>query len=293
MQTKRMQVYPRPVFPLQVYGYHTNPPTPRVERGCLFGWYHRLSELLLELAQGKKTFRQVQIDVKRYRFPAKRLRQLAQTNAARGVTERLTEITGISKESLHFSAVRCKPDAGHSDSENEGPATMQLPFALLSTTVSKCLAADPNHFEIALEPVPPNVAASSFVNSPEYRNHDLVREVQGTGETVVPVGLYSDGVKVGEAPHEDSIYAIYVFFPHLGIQECAKPGNKHVFTVYRKSEATKETLEDIWKVLLWDLQALAKGRLPQAGEEGKPLSEQTPGDYLHGNWGSPRRCTLR
>ena len=92
-------------------------------------------------------------------------------------------------------------------------------------------------------------------------------------------------MQVGADVHTDSLYVIYFYFPHLGTDECAKPQNKHVFTVYRKSESTQQTLDDIWNVLLWDLQALSQGRVPKAGEEHNILENQELGDYIFGSWG--------
>ena len=68
--------------------------------------------------------------------------------------------------------------------------------------------------------------------------------------------------------------------------------SKHIFTVYRKSEATQETVNDIWSVLLWELQALSLGREPKLGEQTKPLQSQEPGPYLNGDWGRKHRFCL-
>ena len=54
-------------------------------------------ELLIELAQGAKTFEQVGRDARRLG-----LHTLVHTNPARGITQRLRELTGISKESLSW-----------------------------------------------------------------------------------------------------------------------------------------------------------------------------------------------
>ena len=82
--------------------------------------------------------------------------------------------------------------------------------------------------------------------------------------------------------HPDSLYAIYLYFLHTDSDETARPVSKHLYTVYRKSDSTAETLEDIWSILLWELKALASGFLPLAGEERKPLTEQRFGELLTG-----------
>ena len=85
---------------------------------------------------------------------------------------------------------------------------MRLPFILLSTHVEQLLAKDQMFFEVELEDLDDGMAASTFVNSREYRNYPLVQACHPVGETVVPVSLYSDGVAVGEDPHRDSLYVV-------------------------------------------------------------------------------------
>ena len=231
-------------------------------------------DLLLALAAGTKTFEQVKRDAETFLFASSKLRSLVASNPARGITDRLRELTGICKNSLFFFPVRCPEDL-------EGRTTRRQPFSLLSTKVMQVLAQDPSYFEVVAEPVSsPDVIASSFTNSPEYLTHDLVRAAHGTDLQVIPVGLYSDGVKVCCDTHPDGLYVIYLYFLHRPSDEVAKPTSKHLFTVYRKSESSAQTLEDIWKVLLWELQALASGCAPVLGEESRPLVEQAPGDRI-------------
>ena len=68
-------------------------------------------------------------------------------------------------------------------------------------------------------------------------------------------------------------------------KEAGRPEAKFVYTVYRKSEATPETLQDIWRVLLWELQALQHGRKALLGQEGVRLEDQVSGDYVGQRWG--------
>ena len=89
--------------------------------------------LLLELARGKKTFEQVAVDARRLVRKGADLSALTGSNAARCITQRLQELTGISKDSLHFFDVRCKP--GTADPGLAGEK-MKLPFILLSTHIS-------------------------------------------------------------------------------------------------------------------------------------------------------------
>ncbi len=245
--------------------------------------------LLLELAQGKKTFEQVSIDAKRLCRNGVDLRALTGSNPARSITNRLVELTGISKDNLHVFPVRCKPAAAE---QGLGGDKMRLPFILLSTHVEQLLGKDGSYFEIELGVRKEEVAASSFISSREYINHDLVQACFPLGETVVPAGLYSDGVSVGMDPHADSLYVVYIYFLHRPLREAGRPESKFVFTLYRKSEATPETLEDIWKVLLWELQALQHGRRPMVGQESLPLHEQVPGEHLCGRWGRWHRICL-
>ena len=73
---------------------------------------------------------------------------------------------------------------------------MRHPFVLISTIVEKVLQNDEYYFEVEIAPQADGIVASSFTRSPEYLGHPLVQECSVRGETVVPISLYSDGVKV-------------------------------------------------------------------------------------------------
>jgi len=238
-------------------------------------------ELLAEFVSEIKSFQQLDRDARRFGIDS-----LIHTNPRRGIAARLETLTGISKDSLTFVPIRCEAEAATSDDR------MNHPFVLISTIVEKCLARDEHFFEVVETPTAADVVASSFVNSPEYQTHPLVLACKGSGITVVPISLYSDGIKVCCDTHPDSLYAIYINFIHRGVNECARKESKHVLTVYRKSEATPETLQDIWAVILWDLQALAKGCKPVSGEVWKPLHQQACGPPLNGAWGLWHRVCL-
>ena len=59
-------------------------------------------DLLAEYASGEKTFAQVRKDAQKFEFASAGLRRLIHTNASRGLTERLKQLTGVDKESLVF-----------------------------------------------------------------------------------------------------------------------------------------------------------------------------------------------
>ena len=141
-------------------------------------------ELLVELASGFKTFEQVKADAVRFGLPT-----LIHSNPSRGITARLKELTGISKESLTFFPIRCKLEAATNGS------TMPHPFVLPSTIVEKCLEKDEYFFQIHRSPIADDVEASKLINSPEYLSHELVQECLPRGETVIPMSLYSDGLR--------------------------------------------------------------------------------------------------
>ena len=141
-------------------------------------------QLLLDYTAGKKTAEQVQVDAKTFRRGAPELQNLMDSNASRGVNCRLQELTGISNESLHRSQVRFLD------------GKRMHPFILPSTHVAKLVETNISFFEVAALDNPEGVVASSFVASPEYKEHPLVKELQGV-ETVVPMGFYADGVAVG------------------------------------------------------------------------------------------------
>ena len=253
-------------------------------------WRRRASgkaelEILLELAQGRKTYVDVRKEAKRFAFEAPSLRKLIGENASRTIQQgRLKELTGISSESLTYFNIRCKAGEDH--------AMKRHPFNLLSTTIKQRLQADPTYFDVSQRVDKADTVASSFVNSPEYTCHELVQECMPRGEVVIPVGLYGDGVAVGVDVYQDSLYVMYIYFPHRGMGEGSLPASKHIFTCYRKSQADQQTLDDIWKVLLWELQALALGREPKLGEQSKPLESQVPGEFLLGGWGQKHRFCL-
>ena len=136
-------------------------------------------KLLIQLASGKKTFEQVSADAAMCGVDT-----LLGSNAARGVRRRLQDLTGISKDSLTFFPIRCKPDVA-----TEGGAHMRHPFVLISTIVAKCLQSDVYFFEVDASPIGSDTVASSFINSPQYSDHPLVQQCRTTGETVVPISL--------------------------------------------------------------------------------------------------------
>jgi len=247
---------------------------PRIMASSSSLWRRRASgkaelALLLDLAQGKKTYEDVKTEAERYAFEAPALRKLIGTNSSRTVQSRLETLTGISKDALTYFDIRRKGEG------DEAPLpTKRHPFHLLTSTIKRRLQSDPEYFEVGQKEDQPDTVASSFTNSPEYTCHELVQDCASRGEMVIPIGIYGDGIAVGVDVYQDSLIAIYIYFPHRGVEECRKPGSKHTFTVYRKSEATPETVDDIWNVLLWELQALASGREPRLGEQTKPLECQ-------------------
>ena len=166
-------------------------------------------DLLLELATGAKTFEQVRKDALKSFFPGVELKKAVQSNASRGATSRLADLTGISENTLHHFPVRCKLE-----SATEGNKMMH-PFVLVSTMVEKLLQKDEFFFELQQAPLEDCTAASSFTNSPAYLGHPLVKELQGTGETVLPCSIYSDGIKVCCDNHPDTRYGIYTHRDHI------------------------------------------------------------------------------
>ena len=90
--------------------------------------------LLRELAAGKKTFEQVKDDALKFAFAGKKLKNLARSNASRGIKDRLKQLTGIGEDTLDFFPLRRQGEAkGH-------------PFSLLHKKIQNLLAGDPGHF---------------------------------------------------------------------------------------------------------------------------------------------------
>jgi len=100
-------------------------------------------ELLIELASGGKTFTQVQKDAHRLG-----LESLDHSNPSMVITERLRQLTGVSKESLSFFPAKCNPDSA----TEVGGECMRHPFVLISTIVEKVLQNDEYYFEVEIAP---------------------------------------------------------------------------------------------------------------------------------------------
>ena len=203
-------------------------------------------KLLLALARGKKSFEQVAEDARDFSYAGKNISALAHCNAARGVTERLVGLTGISKESLDYFPIRFK-------GEDDESVPKQHPFSLISRRVMRTLAKDGGYFEVNSKSVDPSIVASSFTNSPLYREHPLVQQAAQVGETVVPLSFYSDGISIASSPHEDTLYTIYLSFLNRDSTENAKPEGKHVFITFRKSQMTSDTMNDIVDLWLFNI----------------------------------------
>ena len=109
---------------------------------------------------------------------------------------------------------------------------------------------------------------------------------------VIPVGLYSDGVKVREESRPETLYVISFTILHLGPEECAKPWNKHIFTVRRKNQVNQHTLDDIWKLFLWELEALSLGEEPLVENFGRPSDQQEAGPPLLQHFGKSAKAFL-
>ena len=85
-------------------------------------------------------------DAQKFEFASAGLRRLIHTNASRGLTERLKQLTGVDKESLFFSDVRYNDD-------ELGDTTRKHPFSLLSSRIQALRSRDPQYFEVEREPV--------------------------------------------------------------------------------------------------------------------------------------------
>jgi hypothetical protein len=96
-------------------------------------------------------------------------------------------------------------------------------------------------------------------------------------QMALPVGLYCDGIQIGQKPRKDTLYAVYITFLHLGTKKKTELGKKHLWTMYRNSQLGHNSTNQIWDVLLWELQALQHGCKPQAGELGGPGEPLAPG----------------
>ena len=231
--------------------------------------------LLADVAFGRKSFAQVKRDAQTFSYQGTELQSLVFANASYGVTKRLVDVTGVSSDSLTFIKIRTQDGIS------------PHPFSLLTDHIEREYGRDGSCFDLNL----PNGRAN-FLSSKEYLTHPLVQLCHGTDTQVIPLSVYGDGVVVTEAPLEESIYVVYLAFLHNDTNELSLPTKKHVYTVYKKSENGRDTLDDVFKVLVWELMALQHGRKPLLGEEGKPFNEQRHGEYLCNGWGRKKRFCL-
>ena len=115
-------------------------------------------------------------------------------------------------------------------------------LSLLSHRIERILEHDPSYFDIKLEAVGADAVASDFLHSPEYNQHPFVQRCSNTCASVVPVSVYSDGVSVSNDPFQDTVYFIFMSLLHRGMDEQARLMERHIFTVYRKSQMSADTL---------------------------------------------------
>ena len=231
--------------------------------------------LLADVAFGRKSFAQVGRDAKTFSYAGTELQSLIFSNASAGITRRLEDVTGFSEDMLTFIKIR-----------TQGGISPH-PFSLLSDHIEREYGKDASCFDIDF-----SNDQAHFLTSKEYLEHPLVQLCHGTDTQVIPLSIYGDGVVVTEAPLDESIYVVYLAFLHNDTTELSLPIKKHVYTVYKKGDDGRETLDDVFKVLVWELLALQHGRKPLLGEEGKPFNEQRPGEYLGNGWGRKKRFCL-
>ena len=127
------RVFPHPHLLHRFWAKRPLPPMPDrawAEKRCL----RAEVGLLQELAAGKKTFEQVKSDALKFAFAGTTLKNLARTNASRGIKDRLKQLTGIGEDTLDFFPLRRQGGAkGH-------------PFSLLHKKIQNLLADDPGYF---------------------------------------------------------------------------------------------------------------------------------------------------
>ena len=174
----------------------------------------------------------------------------------------------------------------HCKDELGDPCQKKHPFMPLTKIIQKCIAKDPQFLDIRSAELGNGIAAAGFMESAEYKQHPLVLQTASSGNRVLPIAVCCDGISVGQEPQQDTLYAIYITFPHLGTRACADMDNKHLFTLYKKSQLVNGvTANQVWDVLLWELQALQHGCSPQLSEKGKPLQAQEAGPSIAPNLG--------
>ena len=119
--------------------------------------------LLTDLAFGKKTFAQVSRDANTFSYKGTELSRLMFSNPARGISQRLQDLTGFSEDSLTWMEIR------------NGEEAAPHPFASLSDLIEIQYASNPHFFDISLPS-----STAHFLNSRQYTAHELVQLCQGS-----------------------------------------------------------------------------------------------------------------
>ena len=96
---------------------------------------------------------QVSEDAEDFSLSGHEFASLVSSNAARGITARLEDVTNFGKSSLHFLPMRFKAD-DDDDDDDSSFVWKKHPFLLLRSHIERILDGDEYFFEVLPQPAP-------------------------------------------------------------------------------------------------------------------------------------------
>ena len=192
-------------------------------------------------------------------------RASSDTNASRKWTRVIKR--DISIPGLYFANVRM----------SDGVA--RHPFRLPSVKARQLWNHDSTYFTPCHEGTPGRVETSDG-----WKSHPLFKEF---GLKALPLSLYGDSVPyvTNKYGKKGSLVCLFFSFPHrLPTDGKEQDGpidpnprswmdDIHVFTVLRKEDLHASTFEQLWDVLVWDLDGMASGVFNKSRHDGTPFRQ--------------------
>lgn len=156
------------------------------------------------------------------------------------------------------------------------------PFRLPSVKARELWDRDPNFFNLEGT----QDLLGRVETSENWRQHPLFKEA---GLDAKPVTFYGDSIPYVANKHgkQGSLMCLFYSFPHrLPRDGSEQIGNFkdgahswmddiHVFTVIRKEDLTKNTMNEMWDVLAWDMEGMLEGVFPTERHDERLSKTQT------------------
>ena len=106
----------------------------------------------------------------------------------------------------------------------------------------------------------------SMRDTPFVANHRTLKREDW--DKAIPVGLHGDA---GSFSKQESVY-LFTFNSLLGAGSTAS--KRFIFTVMKKSQMTRETINEILKVFAWSCNAMSTGITPEFDWSGRPTEDR-------------------